>query len=91
MEAIEVKIENGLKKINNQNIETIINGLDSSHTNINKIKEIFEKISSENDLILELKKIYKENTPITILKYIMFIGNLSISEANPILEKVLEE
>ena len=89
MELIVIKIENGVKRINNQNFHEIIKGLNPSFIDVKEIKKIFEEINSEQGLIEELKKISNKRTPTTILRYIVHIGNLSISQANLILDKVL--
>ncbi|SFN33076.1 hypothetical protein SAMN05421741_10417 [Paenimyroides ummariense] len=89
MKLIVIKIENGVKRINNQNVDEVIKGLNPNFIDVKEIKRIFEEINSEEDLIDELKKISNKRTLSTILRYIVHIGNLSIYHANLILDKVL--
>lgn len=91
MELIEIKTEQGNKSINGRTLYEILKNYDSRDAEYNYIFNIFNKIESEQDLISELKKIKNNTTPISILMIIKSIGNLSISEANPILDRVLEK
>ncbi|AXG69764.1 hypothetical protein KORDIASMS9_01991 [Kordia sp. SMS9] len=91
MSIIKIKIENNNKTFNERSLKEIINGFEKGEFEYENIMKLFEKINSEKDLIKELKTIKKYTTPISILIIIKALGNLSISEANPILEKVLED
>lgn len=89
---INVKIENGVKKINNKKLEEVLEGLNLIHTRINLVKSIFNKTTSEDDLVKELKLLKEKETPTTILLYIMHIGSFeSLYDANIILAKVLNK
>lgn len=89
---IDIKIENGIKKINNKRLEDVLEGLNPIHTNINLIKRIFNEITSEDDLVKELNTLKEKETPTAILLYIMRIGSFeSLYEANIIFAKVLEK
>lgn len=89
MKIIEVKTEQGNKTINGRTLYEILNNYDSKDNEYSYIFNIFNKIKSEEELINELKKIKNNTTPNSILMIIKSIGNLSISEANQILDKVL--
>lgn len=91
MSIIKIKIENNSKTFNERSLKEIINGFEKGEFEYENIMKLFEKINSEKDLIKELKILKKYTTPISILIIIKALGNLSISEANPILEKVLED
>lgn len=91
MEIIEVKTEQGNKIINGRTLYEILKNYDSRDREYSYIFNIFNKIKSEEDLINELRRIKNNTTPISILMIIKSIGNLSISDANPILDKVLEK
>jgi hypothetical protein len=88
---IDIKVENGLKKINTKTIEEVLEGLNPIHTNINLIKDLFNNITSEDDLVKKLRLLKEKETPVAILLYIMYIGSFdSLYEANIIMAKVLE-
>lgn len=89
---IDIKIENGIKKINNKRLEDVLEGLNPIHTNINLIERIFNEITSEDDLVKELNTLKEKETPTALLLYIMHIGSFeSLHEANIIFAKVLEK
>ncbi len=88
---IDIKVENGVRKINTKTIEEVLEGLNPFHTNINLIKDLFNNITSEDDLVKNLRLLKEKETPATILLYIMFIGSFdSLYDANIIMAKVLE-
>lgn len=91
MDLINIEQKNNIKIINKRAIEEILKDFEPKEFEYKKIIHLFKVVNSENDLIRELRKIKKETTPISILLIIKAIGNLSISEANPILEKVLDD
>lgn len=88
---IDVKVENGIKKINNKKLEEVLEHLNPVHTNINLIEKIFNDITSEDDFVMELRLLKEKETPTALLLYIMHIGSLdSLYDANIIFAKVLE-
>ena len=91
MKIINIKIVDGEKFINEQNFETILKNSNTKYTDKDELFKLFNKVSNELDIILELKKRKDTETPVSILKYIMLIGNLSITEAQPIFDKVMED
>lgn len=88
MDTIVINIENGEKYINNQSLDETIRGLDSNFIDIEEIKRIFRETNSEDDFIKELRTISNHRTQITILRYILYIGNLPVEEANIFLDKI---
>ena len=88
MDTIVINIENGEKYINNQSLDETIRGLDSNFIDIEEIKRIFRETNSEDDFIKELRTISNHRTQITILRYILYIGNLPVKEANIFLDKI---
>lgn len=88
---MKIEIQNGKKTINNRDLEQILRDFKPSEIEYNIIKKLFINISSEEEFIYELKSLKKHHTPTEILLFIKIIGNLSISEANPIFEKVMND
>ncbi|MCJ1806238.1 hypothetical protein [Flavobacterium covae] len=90
MKTINIKVENNNKFINNRTLDEIMKDFNSFDSEFNVIKNLFLKISTEEDLIMELRLIKKNHTPAEILFFIKILGNISISEANHIFEEVFE-
>lgn len=54
------------------------------------ISVIFKRVNNQNDIIRELKLIKSETTPTSLLLIIKTLGKISVSEAQLILDKILE-
>jgi hypothetical protein len=87
---IDIKTINGVKKINNQEIEHIIQKLSPNDKEYILIKNICENVNSSEDLMKELKKLKEITTPASLMLYIKIIGNLSLIDAYPIFDNVME-
>ena len=89
---IKFEINNSIKRINNQSFEDIKSEINDENTNVEILYDLFNNSNSEDELITNLKEISKTyKNKLTILKFIMYVGNLSISDANIILDKVFED
>lgn len=86
---IAIKKVKGKKAINGKTLDMILEGLDPVHFNPDIVKDIFNKIDSEDALVEELKRIKPDNTPANILLYIMHLTDLSLMDSTKILDKVL--
>ncbi|MFN0203991.1 MAG: hypothetical protein ACKVTZ_20900 [Bacteroidia bacterium] len=91
MSIINIKIENGCKFIGNRKLVDIINKFPSELHRHNIIESIFNKISSQEELILELKKLKGKTTPISILVMIKIMANVSLTEALPVFYEVMAQ
>lgn len=88
---MKIEIKNRKKLINNRDLEQVLKDFIPSEPEYSIIETLFINISSEEELIDELRLLKKHHTPTEILLFIKVLGNLSISEANPIFEKVMND
>lgn len=89
MDIIKIETVNGNKLINSRSLTEILGYFNPNEKEYVAIKSIFSKITSEGDLMRELKNRQVKLTPVETLLIIKALGNFSVNEANPILEKVL--
>lgn len=89
-DIIKISTQNNQKKINNRGLDEMLKYF-SSHEKENAfITNIFKRVNNQNDIIKELKLIKSETTPTSLLLIIKTLGEISVSEAQPILDKILE-
>ena len=89
MNQIKIETVNGNKLINKRNLAEILNNFSHEEKEYDVIKSLFIEITSEDDMINKLKNFKNKFTPVEMLLIIKVLCNVSVNEANPILEKVL--
>lgn len=87
---ITIKIENGIKTINGQTLEDIIQQIDSEVETL-LLTQIFNHVKSEKELIAELKKLKTEYSPVGILLYLKLFTKGTLSDVNDYFQEILEE
>lgn len=87
---ITIKIENGIKTINGQTLEDIIQQIDSEVETL-LLTHIFNHVKSEKELITELKKLKTEYSPVGILLYLKLFTKGTLSDVNDYFQEILEE
>lgn len=80
-----------MKKINNRELDEMLKDFSSDEKEYTFITNIFKKANNQNDIINELKLIKSKTTPTSLLLILKTLGKISISEAQPILDKILQE
>lgn len=91
MKTILVNTKDKEKTINNRKFGEMIKDFSEKEEEYILIKNVFNNINSEEELILELKKLKAITTPASIMLIIKVIGNFSLIDANPIFDKVMSE
>jgi signal recognition particle GTPase len=87
---INIQYNNGLKTINSRSLNEVISDFNSEDKELQIIIDTFNKVNTKDELIHELRKFKNQIEPVSILLCLKAILNLSISEANPILEEILQ-
>ncbi|SHE88961.1 hypothetical protein [Chryseobacterium takakiae] len=90
-DIIKISIENSQKKINNRGLDEMLKDFSSDEKEYIFITNIFKKVNNQNDIINELKLIKSKTTPTSLLLILKTLGKISISDAQPILDKILHE
>ena len=90
-DIIKISFENNQKKINNRGLDEMLKDFSSDEKEYIFITNIFKKVNSQNDIINELKLIKSKTTPTSLLLILKTLGKISISDAQPILDKILYE
>lgn len=88
-DIIKISIQNNQKTINNKGLDEMLKDFSSDEKEYIFITNIFKKVNNQNDIINELKLIKSKTTPTSLLLILKTLGKNSISEAQPILDKIL--
>ncbi|KFF21064.1 hypothetical protein [Chryseobacterium sp. JM1] len=89
-DIIKISTQNNQKKINNRGLDEMLKDFSSDEKEYAFISVIFKRVNNQNDIIRELKLIKSETTPTSLLLIIKTLGKISVSEAQLILDKILE-
>ncbi|QQV02744.1 MULTISPECIES: hypothetical protein [Chryseobacterium] len=89
-DIIKISIKNDQKTINNRRLDEMLEDFSSDEKEYIFITNIFKKVNNQNDIINELKLIKSKTTPTSLLLILKTLGKISISEAQPILDKILK-
>jgi hypothetical protein len=88
---ITIKTKNGKKEINGRNFENAIKDFNENDVEYNIIKQVFNNINSENDLVNEFVKVKISISKASILLCLKTVTNSSISEVYPIFDRIFED
>ena len=87
---IEVKLENGIKTINGQTLHDILQNTNDNEVRVATLSYLFNNVNSDQELIIELKKLKSEYTPVAILFYLKLLTKGTIADVNDYFQKILE-
>ncbi len=90
-EIIKISTQENQKTINNRRLDEMLKDFSADEKEYIFITNIFKKANNQNDIINELKLIKSKTTPTSLLLILKTLGKISISEAQPILNEILQE